>query len=248
MLKVLEYVFLGALQGVTEWLPISSDGHLLLFENWLGLRENLAFDVFLHLASLIALGVFFWPNLRRLVAGFFRSEPGARRTVGFLILATAITAVVGLLLEPSLDFFRSQPRWVALPFLATAVIVYLTRWGQDGNRLTWIMVAILGAAQGLAVLPGLSRSGLTISLAVLLGLPREDAFRFSFLMAIPAIAAAVVYKAPDLVWNNYYWFGFVATLVVSFAALRLLRSVVRQNTFYRFAYYTLALAALVAIL
>ena len=238
---------LGLVQGVTEWFPISSTGHLALAERFLGLTEDLSYDVFLHIASLAVMLVFF----RREIASLFmrsviRPQREARREVGYLAVTTILTLGIGFALTPVEGFLRT-PTWIAAGLAVNAAVLFMVR-GLNGPRSIDLRSAVvIGLVQGLAVVPSISRSALTISLALLMKMKRDEAFRYSFLAAIPAIAGAIVLTVPKLHWDPVYLVGFAITAVVSYLALVLLRIIVRRDYLHWFWVYNVILAVLVLI-
>jgi undecaprenyl-diphosphatase len=256
---------LGLLQGLTEFLPVSSSGHLVLAQRLMELQPSLAVNIGLHAGSLVAI-LFYY---RRDVANVLRAllprsgdhpETGEhRRLVLHLILATLATAPVALALRDPVEGLFSEPaagRFLALTFFLTALLLVLTelhrrrddpgRPGDDAGRaLTWRGALLIGLVQGIAVFPGISRSGATIAAALLLGLGAEKAARFSFLLALPIIGGAALLEVPALAGDMNVWhllLGMTAAAVSGLAALVLLVGLVRRRRFVWFAAYLAPLA------
>lgn len=248
---------LGALQGATEFLPVSSSGHLAIGALLFGEPQlSLAFVVFLHGATLLATLLLFGRDVGRLTAGavrglahpatYTRSADG-RLVVG-LVVATLPTALMGLLLEDWVERLSGMPWVVGACFLGSAVAAVATRYGRgERTHLSVGAYVLVGVAQGLAVLPGLSRSGSTIAAAMLLGLGPAEAFRFSFLLSLPAIGGALLL---ELAGSGAMagvgagaWLGGAAALVVGYAALVTLRRMVVRGRFWLFALYLVPLGA-----
>ncbi len=266
---VFQAFVIGIVQGLTEFLPISSSGHLVLVPHLLGWTDpflnSLAFSVMLHMGTLVALLVYFWRDWTRLVpAGLaavrdrsFQGDPDRR--LAWLIAATLPPAVVfGVLLS---DFFEAQvrqPILVAVMLVVGAVILWLAdRLGRksDGiERLGFQGAFAIGCAQAFALVPGISRSGISISAGLGLGLSREAATRFSFLMATPVIAGAGFFELKKLVSGEVATdvnagaiaIGFLAAVVAGFAAIHVLLRFVRNHPMTIFVAYRILLAALVA--
>ncbi len=248
---------LGAVQGLTEFIPISSSGHLVVVPASLGwAKPPLSFDVLLHTASLAALIVYFSGDLVDLVRGGFQGNTHTRRLLGLLAIGTVPAGLAGLLLG---DFFErafERPKPAALQLIVTAAILigaelmlrfHQHRTASAGSPLRTIdglrtpdAVAI-GVAQAVSILPGISRSGSTIAAGLALGVNRDDAARFSFLLAIPALIGATVVKLPDLggtsIGIGAGIVGFIASLVSSYIAIWGLIRYLRRNTLYPFAAY-----------
>lgn len=183
-------IFLGALQGLTEFLPVSSSGHLVLFQNIFGIETDfLFFSVLLHLATLFAVVLVLWKDIKHLVFHPFCKE------AQMLYTATIPTVLIVLLFQ---GFFEGAFSGVFLPicFMITAFLLFVTEVlaKKTSGKMTFKTGLITGIAQGLAVLPGISRSGATICTAVLLGVDRKRASRFSFILSIPIILASMAYE------------------------------------------------------
>jgi len=258
--SLLEAVALGALQGLTEFLPVSSSGHLVLGAHFLGVEENsLAFDLALHLGSLIAVLVIYRRQLLKLVRAAFRGRirlvkgrvryAGAdTRLLWLLVLATLPAAAAGALFENALEAAFSSPALVAAMLLVTGTILLLSRRAPEKkSELDWRRSLLIGCSQAFAIVPGLSRSGLTITAGMVAGLPRLSAADFSFLLSVPVILGAAAVKLPELVGSSgsMSFFpvlaGTAAAALSGFAAIRILLKVVANRGFYRFGWYCWAL-------
>ncbi len=268
MLEFIEAVFLGIVQGLTEFLPVSSSGHLLLGQYFLGLdqdRFGLSFDVALHLGTLVAVVSFFWRDLIRMVLAFLRSfrrrdlsDPDQR--LAYLVLASMIpAALIGYLLE---DLFETAVRspWVVVFNLALVGVLFIVGEAvgckrRQASTLTFREAFGIGLAQAAALVPGVSRSGATITLGLFLGLRREEAARFSFLMSVPIIAGAGTLQLGEVVSEGMgaydtllFGVGFVSSAVVGYLAIRFFLRFVVDHSLRAFAYYRFGLAAVVIAL
>lgn len=254
---MMEALSLGALQGVTEFLPVSSSGHLALLQMFLGFREApLAYDVILHGATMMATLLFFRRDIRVLtgewISGFFRPEgrstPGWR--IGWSVVAgTLVTALIGLPLKPLVVRALASPALVGAGLLVTAALLLIAETARSRNaRVSLRNALFVGLAQGIAVLPGISRSGATLAAGLRSGLEREEAFRFSFLLSLPAIAGAVLLElrhglsVGDLP-PGWMW-GALAAFLTGYAALRFLRRIVVRGQLRLFAVYCACIGAL----
>ncbi|HWG57343.1 MAG TPA: undecaprenyl-diphosphatase UppP [Gaiellaceae bacterium] len=263
---------LGVVQGATELLPISSSGHLALVP-WLGdwdyLREhpdfNHTFDVALHLGTLFAVAGYFWRDIVALLRGWFRTlgtrriETGEERVAWFVFVATIPAALVGLVGDAWIADNLGQPWQVAILLAVFAVVLYLadrrpqTREMSDLGLKTAFGV---GVAQSLALMPGVSRSGITITAARFLGLDRDAAARFSFLLLVPTVLGAVLYKGVTDVllgelpsgWEGPFLVGTLAAAGSGFLAITGLLGYVRRHDYSVFVWYRLAAAAAVLLL
>ena len=256
-MSLIQAILLGALQGATEFLPVSSSGHLVITKELFGAAHvPVLFDVLLHVATLVAVIIV----LREQVGAFlgaiarvFRRAPEERdqpylRLIPIIIVTTAITGAIGIGLDSAFDI--RNPSFTSALFLFTALLLVLTRWSR-GTRgfaaIRWADAAILGVAQGFGVLPGISRSGITISTALYAGMDRKTAGEYSFLLSIPAILGALVLTLRDLErWERRLTLarlspGCVTAAVVGYVALRVLLRLVRAGRLYLFAVYLIPL-------
>jgi len=255
---LLQSILLGLLQGATEFLPVSSSGHLLLAQHLFGIREpELAFDLLLHLGTLVAVLFFLRAEIASIVSSLFRRDPWAapsewgRRDIWLAVVASIPTGVIGVAFHRTVETGLSFGG-VGARYLVLTVMLLLTnlrfRHKADPDRIDgWEAVAI-GVIQGLAVFPGLSRSGSTIILALLLGVAPRRAAKFSFLISIPAILGGVLFtlkegvsRLPGVAESAS---GFLVALVAGYLALLLVERLVVKGRFQRFAPYTACLAAL----
>ena len=270
MLELLKAILLGVVQGLTEFVPVSSSGHLLLGQYFLGLdqdRFGLSFDVALHLGTLVAVVSFFWRDLVRMARAFGRSlvprgrnlaDPDQR--LAYLVLASTVPAVViGFFLE---GFFETAVRspWVVVFSLVLVGFLFIvgeavgTR-SRRAEKLGFSEAVGVGLAQAAALVPGVSRSGATITLGLFLGLRREEAARFSFLMSVPIIAGAASLQLVEVVSEGIearevvlFGAGFVSSAMVGYLAITFFLRFVVHHSLRAFAYYRFGLAAVVAVL
>jgi undecaprenyl-diphosphatase len=258
----LHAILLGILQGLGEFLPISSSGHLIVVPWLLGWPEHsLAFDVALHVGTLLAVVVAFagdwWrlalAGIRGLLSGRPFADPEAR-LLWLLALASVPGAVAGLLLEHWADTVFRAPGLVAGAMAVMGAVLLVADRRATGRenalQLTLGHALAIGFAQSLAIIPGVSRSGATISMGLLLGLRREEAARFSFLLATPITLGAALVKGRHMVGSGdgmSVALGIVAAAVVGLLSIRLLLAYVRNRDYRPFAYYRFAFAALVAL-
>ncbi|RJR45453.1 MAG: undecaprenyl-diphosphate phosphatase [Desulfobacteraceae bacterium] len=260
-MNFLESVFLGLLQGLTEFLPVSSSGHLVLMQNILGMKEPaLLFDTALHAGTLLAVVIYFRTDLMLMVkegvqfslALFRREDTWAnldRNHYAGLVLWTVVgtipTAFIGVLFKDQLERLFASVPVVSWMLLVTGTFLFVTRWIPErySRRIDIGLLTALavGIAQGIAIVPGISRSGATIVCGLLLGLAREQAARYSFLLSIPAILGAVVLQLDaegmEKVGGAAVATGFIAAAVVGLLALKLLVNLVRKGHLDYFAPY-----------
>lgn len=268
-MTILDAVFQGILQGLTEFLPVSSSGHLSLYQYFTGNSGETAFllSILLHAGTLVAVCVCFYKEILRLVYEFlcliqdiFRRQgragkphrmPPERRTVIMLILSTLPLALM-LLLKDWVEQFSTDNNITVegFCFLLTAVLLFLgsgrSRGRKNGATVTWQNALAVGAAQVAATMPGISRSGSTISTGLLCGFEREYAVSYSFIMGIPAVLGAIILELKDLgtaegLPVSVLLTGFFTAVIFGILSIKLVQWLVRGNKFRIFAYYTLAL-------
>lgn len=256
-------IVLGIVQGLGEYLPISSSGHLIVVPWLLGWTvQSLSFDVALHVGTLAAVLWAFAGDWWRIAAGAWGGLRGGRlfdvpegRLLAQLVLASIPGGVAGLLLEKWADTTFRSPALVGVTMALMGLVLLLADRRAEGGTGTLPTVSyrdalFIGCAQALALVPGVSRSGSTISAALFLRYKREDAARFSFLLATPITAAAALLKVPHLFKDGdprLVLPGMLAAAVVGFAAIRLLLAYVRTRNYRPFVYYRLAFALLIAV-
>jgi len=269
-MELLDAIFLGAIQGLTEFLPVSSSGHLVLGGELLGLSEShMTFDVVVHVATLLVTLGFY----RASVVGIGKSlienassvfspatwldgfQKWSELRLLFLIVVGSVpTAVIGLLFKDELEGLFGSPRTVSAMLLVTAGILWLTTLRKDTTRdISELKVRdalLIGLLQGFAVVPGISRSGSTIACALLLGVERELAARFSFLLSVPAILGALLLQVIDVLKEGHaidvmpMLAGFIAAVVVGIGALKMLIPLVNQGRLHYFALYLIPVGLL----
>lgn len=258
---LLAAVLLGIIQGLTEFLPVSSSGHLVLFQSFLPVTgDHIAFDLALHIGTLLPVFVFYRRDLlgvaRDAVSG--SEPPWQRKGVrlgAWVVLGSVPTAIIGLAFEDVFEQLFASPAPVAVAFAITGCVLFATRWARRGSttelEMQWWQALLIGLAQGIAITPGISRSGSTIAAALFLGMDREYAARFSFLLSIPAIGGAFLLKARDLDLAGPALgpivVGFVAAALSGYLALVLLVRLVRTGDFSRFSYYLWAIAIVAGV-
>ena len=262
-------IFLGLVQGIAEFLPISSSGHLAFFQTFFQLEEaDLFFDVLLHLGTLIAVFFAYREEIKDLILSFFsffrkqtpqearKTRPG-RRMILLLIVAT-LPLVAVLPVKDYIESLYYNTFVVGFALIATGLILFFSdRFGHGRKaerEATLLDALVVGIGQAIAVMPGISRSGTSISAGLVRGFDRQFAIRFSFLMSIPAVLGANILSLIDAIQDGINWSlmpmylaGVVAAMVSGYLAIRLLRYITSKSSFGGFAYYCWG-AGLVTIL
>jgi len=241
-------IILGIIQGLTEWLPISSTGHLKLAEQILDLKAPILLDVILHVGTLIVILFFFRRDVKGILSALarldFKTEHG--KLISLIIVGTIPTALIGLVFGELVENTFQSLLPIAIAFIICGIILYSAKVGKEKTENVSLLTAIIiGTAQGIAIIPGISRSGATIAVALLLGVKREKAFKFSFLLSIPAILGALgltVYKQFDeLATAGLGLFeilsGMIAAMIIGYLSLKLLWKILAKKQFHFFAFY-----------
>ena len=265
MSSLVPAVLLGLLQGLTEFLPVSSSGHLALAQSLIpGFSQpGVLFDVTLHIGTLVAVCIYFWQDLWEMALSLFSSGRGdaaaSRRMLWLLIAGSVPTAAIGLLFRKQFEAMFSDIYGVGVWFIVTGALLFLTdrvsTRGRELSAMGLLDALVIGIAQGLAIIPSLSRSGTTIAAGVFLGLERGLLVRYSFLLSIPAVAGAFVL---ELVTHRHealegfdplaYGAGTLAALVVGYWSIGVLLNMTRSRRLSVFAYYCWAVGGLALFL
>ena len=263
---------MGLVQGLAEFLPISSSGHLAIAENLLGMETAVPefFDVLLHLGTLLAVFVAYWSEICEMVAEFFRGigdivhgttprqVPPARRLILLIVVATLPLLLV-LPFHKKVQALSGNMVFVGAALVVTGFLLFICDLLRKGRktegRATMVDALIVGVAQAIATLPGISRSGMTISAGCFCGFERKFAVRFSFLMSIPAILGANILSLADavkagIVWTEVpmYMLGVITAAVVGYVCIRLLKLIAEKGRFGAFSYYCWAVGLLTLLL
>jgi undecaprenyl-diphosphatase len=271
-LTILQAIILGIVQGLTEFLPISSSGHLLIVPwlfNWHFLLDNpelnKTFDVALHLGTFVAVVIYFWREIGRLLSAWVRSmtrrslaDPEAR-LAWFLVVSTIPAAFLGVAFESFIEERLGKPWIIAIMMIVFALVMYtvdhLARLDRDLEALTWTDAILIGIAQAFALCPGVSRSGITMMTGMALRLDRESAARYSFLLSIPVIGGAAAYKGLQVAQDGLpagtatpFAVGIAAAALSGFAAIWFLLAYLRRHSFDLFVIYRIAIGVGMLIL
>lgn len=248
-MTVFDAILLGILQALGEFLPISSSAHLVLLPYFRGQHyQGLAFDVMLHVATLLAVLLYFWKDWYQLIKdGLTQPFSPQGRTIWYLALGTVPAALAGLLLGDWAETSFRNPLMIAICLMVFAVIL----WGADrkaGNQTATALnlktILLIGCAQALAIMPGVSRSGVTITAALLLGLSRAASARVSFLLSAPVIGGAAVLELHNLSWseiNAPFIGGFISAFIGALLVIGWLMKFIKTHSFNIFVIYRLLL-------
>ncbi len=264
-MSFLNAFLLGLVQGFTEFLPVSSSGHLVLASHFLGVKDaGIVFEVFVHFGTLLAIVAVFYQDIGNLLRSFFslfdrrvswksryHSEADFR-LMFYILVATIPAVIIGLLFKDRIEAAFEDAHFVGITLIITGILLGLTYFARKGDKeLNLFNTIVMGIAQACAILPGISRSGSTISFGLFAGLRGEQAARFSFLLSIPAVLGATILKINDLaglpVEGSYLLamaVGTLAAFVSGYLAIRWMLSILRRGNLYWFAPYCLFLGLL----
>lgn len=256
-LSLLAVILLAIIQGLTEFLPVSSSGHLVLGQYLLGVQSpGVALEVALHLGTLVSVVVVFYEDIWGLISAFFSLfTPKARvskevsiyrQLIVLLIIGTIPTGIIGVMFQDTFEVLFLSPRIIGFSLLLTGIILTIVGRINGQKSLESVTVTdalVAGVAQGLAITPGISRSGLTISAALFRGLDRDAATRYSFLLSLPAVLGAAVLKLPTLLEGHIdyplWWIlvGVVVSALAGIVAIKWLVKLLKRGKLQYFAYY-----------
>ncbi len=270
----LSALILGIIQGLTEFLPVSSSGHLVIFQQFFNVEKDLQmfFDITVHLGTLMAIIICFLPDVKNLTYVFikkgfkflswkesFKNEFDFKLIV-YILISTFITGCLGILFKDHIEIMFDKPKIVGINLIFTGLILYISeRISKRSNNkdLTLFTIKdafILGLIQSIALMPGISRSGITIACALVLGFIQKDAAKYSFLLAIPAIAGAFILELKDIIangFNNDWIFplltGFITSSLAGILAIKLILFVLKERKLFIFSIYCWVLSSLIIL-
>lgn len=266
-MNIIESIVLGIVQGLTEFLPISSSAHLLIFPKIMGWEEPpFVFDTSLHLGTLISLLVYFRSDIINLLTSFFRgikeksfenNKDG--KLALYILLGTIPAGLCGLLFEKIIEQKLHDPKVIVFTLFFLGILLLISdsigKKTRDFDNLNFKDVILIGIAQAMALIPGTSRSGITMTSALFLNLNRETSARISFLLGIPITAAAALYKLKDLFEMNldintisYFSFGVISSAITGFICIKYLLKFLKTNSFMVFGIYRIALSSFLLFL
>jgi len=249
-MQIFEAIILGLIQGLTEFLPVSSSGHLVLFQNLFGIHEaTQTFSILLHVATLIAVFIYYWKDIWALICHPFQ------RTTVLLIAGTIPTVIIALLFNDTFDSIFGAGKFIGFNFIFTGLILLYADSCKGGRKkirnMSIFDSLVVGTMQGVAILPAVSRSGMTISTCLARGMDRENAARFSFLLSIPAILGGMVLTIKDMITGEVVLTeaigtvpmiaGFIAAAISGYFAIRFMVDIIKKGKLKWFSIYVFIL-------
>ena len=255
-MNILQAIILGIIQGITEWFPVSSSGHLVIAKYYLDLEPSLSFDVFVHFGSAAVVLLIFRKEVHAVITAFFAAlkdlpthgtsammNTPERRLAFLIIIASIPTGIIGLTISYFYEGILSEPRTVGMALLITAVVLLSTRSkleNRGAKDMNMVDALLIGTMQGMAAVPGISRSGFTISSGLLRGIDRRVAVRYSFLLFLPAILAAGLLQARDITGDMDHIpiiVGVITAMIVGYITIIALLKLIERGWFHYFAIY-----------
>ncbi len=253
-MDILQVILLAVIQGITEWLPISSSAHLALSQQILGVQPPILFDIFLHAGTIAAVIFFMRKDLLGMLKALIKfdiNNDNFKLSV-FVIAASVPTAIIGFTFRDFFESMFSDAAAIGMALVITGLFLYICEINKGNNKISTKSSFFVGIAQGIAVAPGISRSGATIGTALLLGVKRENAARFSFLLSIPAVFGATIFEAKDASFGGMdSGMIFIAPLVsaiVGYFTIGYFLNYVKEKGMRPFAYYCILLGVLAFVL
>lgn len=254
-MDVLYAILLGVLQGITEWLPVSSSGHLAIAQNFFGLEVPVMFDIVLHIGTLLAAVVFLKDEIFQIISGIIDGVKTKKINYGIklffmTIIASIPTAVIGFAFKNFFEGMFFEIRYVGIALMITALLLFVGEKAKTikGKKPSYFDALIMGMFQGFAVAPGISRSGSTIAAGMLLGNDKTNIARFSFLLSIPAIVGAGIFEgmesaSVEFIQQNLISVlaGFFVSAIVGYLSMKFLIGMIKEGRFWWFGVYCLVI-------
>ena len=253
----IQSLILGIVQGLTELLPISSSAHLNLIPwmfNWQGLSDS--FDVALHFGTLLAIGLFFFKDWLELIKGGFdyvtkKENTSEGRMFWYIVIATIPGGIIGFLLDHFLEDKLKHPVIIAVALIVMGIVLYFAdkkcKSKIDYKHMGFKQTFLIGISQALAFIPGVSRSGVTMTTARLMKVDRESAARYSFMLSAPIVLAATIFKFKDFTLNPEFFIGVFASFLVGVGVIKFLMQYLKKGSFKMFAIYRVVVGFLVLL-
>jgi len=274
-MDIIQAIIMGMVQGLTEFLPVSSSAHLVIAPELLGTQSSLAFDTLLHVGTLVAVIGYFWKDITSMIKSFVSSlldiprgkfkegvaDDPYKRLAWLVVVGTIPAGLMGVLLKSKFEALFNSVTIVGFFLLVTGVILWGSEWiakrnidkkGKDVKEVSFTNSLVIGVFQGLAIAPGISRSGSTIAAGLFSGLERKLAARYSFLLSIPAILGAALIQAKDIVSfdanTEVLIAGFLSATIFSYLAVKFMMGYIQKHSLNLFAIYCWILGALTIII
>jgi len=248
MVNIFEAILLAIVQGLTEWFPISSSGHLVIFQEFLSIQASVAFDVMLHFGTFLSVLVYMRKDIVHILRAILTLSEGSK-IAAYLIAGSIPMALIGFLFKNYFESLFSSLLTVGLALMMNGFVLYLTKYSVSFKKIDFINSLLVGIAQVFAIIPGISRSGSTISAAMIRGVDKESAYKYSFLLSAIAILGASLFEFGDLDFAQtptpIIFVAVCMSAIVGYVALKITSTLVLKGDFYKFSYYCVILGAIV---
>ncbi|MBT8171907.1 undecaprenyl-diphosphate phosphatase [Candidatus Bathyarchaeota archaeon] len=254
MVTLIEVIILSIIQGLTEWLPVSSSGHLVFTERILGLNLPLIFNVILHFGTLIVILTVYRKDILNIIKALvnrdFKTEEG--KFALFLIIGSIPIAIIGFFLNNLIESLFSNLFNVGIALVITGCIIFFSEKRSGTKKIGVLDSLLIGLVQGIAIIPGISRSGVTISAGLLRRIDKETAFKYSFLLSVPAVLGATIIESKDIIFGTMnpilLIIGLIISMITGFGSLKLLKKMVIMEKIHLFAYYCWVFGLIIILL
>jgi len=246
-MEIFQAIILGIIQGISEWLPISSSGHLVLAQKLMSISVPVAYDVMLHIGTLIPVFIIFRKDILRVLRGFltFNKKNEDFRLGIYIIIASAITGLIGITFLKFFESLFAGTSAVGIGLIIAAVFLFASKFFKGQRKIGWKDSVVIGLAQALSIVPGMSRSGLTISTGLIRKIDKKSVFIFSFLLSIVAVIGAQLVEFKGIETSGVDLLplavGVVTSALVGYAAIKILLRTILSEKFHWFALYCFAL-------
>lgn len=248
-MDIFQSLVLGIVQGLTELLPVSSSAHLFLIPWFLNWNIPEYFDVALHFGTLLAIGIFFFKDWIELLKGGIKQIKGEKNPQGrmlfYIIIATIPGGIIGFLLDHFASDILTNPMIIAIALIVMGIILYIVDKNAKNDikyeNMNLKQTFLIGLSQALAFIPGVSRSGITMTTGRMLGIERESVAKFSFMLSAPIVLGATLYKMKDFVFNIPFVVGVLASFIVGIIVIKFLLNYLKKGSFKLFAIYRIIL-------
>lgn len=256
MTNIFQAIILGVVQGLTELLPISSSAHLYAIPRLLGWGEIGDFDVALHAGTLLAIGIFFFKDWIKLIVGGYKKaikkeDSFEGKMFWYLVFATIPGGIIGFVLDKYCEDFLTNPLVIGLALIILGIVLYIVDKKSknivDYKDMTFKQTFLIGFSQALAFIPGVSRSGITMTTGRLMGVKREAVARYSFMLSAPIVLAATVYKLSSFVFNIAFFVGVFVSFLVGLLVIKFLLDYLKKGDFKWFAIYRVIFGIIVIL-
>lgn len=252
-MNFIQTVILSLVQGFTEWLPVSSSGHLVIAENLMGLSTPVGFYAILHVGTLLAVIVFFWRDIKEILKSLFSFKVKDENFKFFLyvLIGTVPTAIIALLFLKFFESLFSTTRAVGIGFLITGFFLLLSKLKKDNKKLNWLSSLLIGTAQGISIVPGISRIGSTMSTGLASGISKKEVFKYCFLLSIPTMIGWSILEYKGLIQSGlgaYSFIGMLISAISGYIAIKIVHKIFSYEKFYLFAIYCFLAGLLVLTL